>query len=56
MKEYIVTLSETQNYSVKVKAKNEKQAKEIAEETYGIDGEISGTYVEIGECYECKKD
>lgn len=52
MKEYVVTLSETQNYSVKVKAENEEQAKAIAEETYGMDGEISGTYVEIGECYE----
>ena len=54
MKEFVVTLSETQNYSVKVKAKNEEEAKEIAEETYGMDGEISGTYVEIGECYEVK--
>ena len=55
MKEFVVTLSETQNYSIKVKAKNEEEAKEIAEETYGMDGEISGTYVEIGECYEAKK-
>ena len=54
MKEYIVTLSETQNYSVKVQAESEEQAKEIAEETYGENGEISGTFVEIGECYEAK--
>lgn len=52
MKEYVVTLSKTQNYSVKVQAENEDQAKAIAEETYGMNGEISGTYVEIGECYE----
>lgn len=54
MKEYVVTLTESQNYNLKVKAENEKQAKEIAEETYGMNGEISGTFVEIGECYEVK--
>ena len=47
MARYQVIVEETQSYEVYVEAENEEEAKEIAEETYGCDGEIVHTNVEV---------
>lgn len=47
MATYKVIIEETQSYEVYVEAENEEKAEEIAEETYGCDGEIVHTSVEV---------
>ena len=44
---YKVIVEETQSYEVYVEADTEEEAEEIAEETYGCNGEIVHTSVEV---------
>lgn len=47
MARYRVIITETQSYEVYVEADTEKEAEEIAEETYGCDGDIFYTNVNV---------
>ncbi len=47
MKKYRVVVTETQSYDVLVEAENKEEAEEIAEETYGCDGDIFSTIVDV---------
>lgn len=46
MAKYRVIVEETQSYEVYVEADTEEEAEEIAEDTYGCDGEIIHTNIE----------
>ena len=46
MATYRVIVEETQSYEVYVEADTEEEAEEIAEDTYGHDGEIIHTNIE----------
>ena len=47
MKKYRVIVEETQSYEVYVEANTEDEAEKIAEETYGCDGDIFSTNVDV---------
>jgi CTP:phosphocholine cytidylyltransferase-like protein len=47
MKKYRVVVVETQSYEVYVEANTEEEAEEIAEDTYGCDGDIFSTFVDV---------
>ncbi len=54
MKKFRVLISETQYYEVCVEATSQEEAEEIAEDTYGCDGEIYSTIVNVGFVEEAK--
>lgn len=47
MKKYRVVVIESQSYEVYVEADSKEEAEEIAEETYGCDGDIFSSAVEV---------
>ena len=47
MKKYRVVVAETQYYEVYVEADTKEEAEEIAEDTYGCDGDIFSTDVNV---------
>ena len=47
MKTYRVIVTETQSYEVYVEAESKEEAEEIAEDTYGCDGDIFHTDVDV---------
>ena len=47
MKKYRVVVVESQSYEVCVEANTEEEAEEVAEETYGYDGDIFSTIVKV---------
>lgn len=47
MKKFRVVVTETQSYEVYVEAENKDEAEEIAEETYGYNGDIFHTDVNV---------
>ena len=52
MKKFRVIVTETQSYEVYVEADTEEEAEEIAEDTYGYDGDIFSTIVEVAHIEE----
>ena len=47
MPKFRVVVTETQSYEVYVEADTEEEAEEIAEDTYGCDGAIFSTIVDV---------
>lgn len=47
MKKYRVVVVESQSYEVYVEADSKEEAEEIAEDTYGCDGDIFSTFVDV---------
>lgn len=47
MAKFRVLVSETQYYEMYVEANSQEEAEEIAEDTYGCDGEIYSTLVQV---------
>ena len=47
MKKYRVVVVESQSYEVYVEANTEDEAEEIAEETYGCDGDIFSSTIDV---------
>ena len=56
MARYRVLVTETQYYEVYVEADTQEEAEEIAEDTYGCDGDIYSTIVNVGSIEEENED
>lgn len=55
MKKYRAIVEETQSYEVYIGANTEEEAEEITEDTYGCDGDIFSTNVNLGLVEEATK-